>query len=123
FGVSTGYRTPGLRRIAAMTCALSAICGTHLGETKLVASIAGRPASLSRSMRPTLTGVGTIAGSFCKPSRGPTSTMRTRRGRFMRGLLRGRHRASGRSSVSVVAGDHAGDGKPGLEPPDLGGDL
>ena len=57
-----------------MTCALSAICGTHLGDTKLRASITGSPASDSRSISSTLTAVGTASGSFCRPSRGPTST-------------------------------------------------
>ena len=33
FGVSTEYRTPALRTMPAMTSALSAICGTHLGDT------------------------------------------------------------------------------------------
>jgi hypothetical protein len=32
-GVSTEYRTPGLRVMPAITCALSAIWGTHLGLT------------------------------------------------------------------------------------------
>ena len=32
----------------AITSAASAICGTHFGDTKAVASTAGRPASLSR---------------------------------------------------------------------------
>jgi hypothetical protein len=34
--------------IAAMTSAASAICGTHLGETKLAASIAGKPAAVAQ---------------------------------------------------------------------------
>ena len=33
-----------------MTAALSAICGTHFGETKAPASTTGRPASARRSM-------------------------------------------------------------------------
>src|SRR5215207_4341986 len=60
------------------TSVWSAICGTHFGETNAVASTAGRPASARRSMSSSLTAVGTSPGSFCKPSRGPTSTMRTR---------------------------------------------
>src|SRR5207249_3427454 len=70
------------RRIEAMTRALSDICGTHFGDTKLVASIAGSPASVRRSMSATLISVGTIVFSFCSPSRGPTSTMQTRCGSF-----------------------------------------
>src|SRR5215470_8759417 len=60
------------------TSVWSAICGTHFGETNAVASTAGRPASARRSISSSLTAVGTSPGSFCSPSRGPTSTMRTR---------------------------------------------
>src|SRR5215208_1654434 len=59
------------------TSVWSAICGTHFGETKAVASTAGSPASARRSISSTLTAVGTSPRSFCSPSRGPTSTMRT----------------------------------------------
>src|SRR5258708_25366758 len=69
--------------MAAKTCALSDICGTHFGETKAVASTAGRPASASFSMSSILIAVGTFVASFCRPSRGATSTMRTLRGRLM----------------------------------------
>src|SRR5512134_2017861 len=62
------------------TSVWSAICGTHFGETKAVASTAGRPASARRSISSTLTAVGTSPRSFCKPSRGPTSTNRTKSG-------------------------------------------
>ena len=34
--------------MAAMTAALSAICGTHFGLTKLVTSISARPAACRR---------------------------------------------------------------------------
>ena len=64
-----------------MTSAASAICGTHLGDTKLVASTAGSPASLRRLTSSTLASVGTTPGSFCSPSRGPTSTILTRFGK------------------------------------------
>src|SRR2546422_11548832 len=67
----------------AKTCALSDICGTHFGETKAVASTAGRPASASLSISSIFTAVGTPVASFCRPSRGATSTMRTLRGRLM----------------------------------------
>src|SRR5262245_499057 len=64
------------------TSAWSAICGTHFGDTKAVASTACSPASASRSISSTLTAVGTSPFSFCSPSRGPTSTIFT-------GLLKG----------------------------------
>src|SRR6185503_16540881 len=63
------------------TSVWSAICGTHLGETKAVASTAGRPASARRSMSSTFTAVGTSARSFCRPSRGPISTSLTESGK------------------------------------------
>ena len=66
-----------MRLIVRSTSAWSAICGTHFGETNAVASTAGSPASASRSISSTLTAVGTLFGSFCRPSRGPISTMRT----------------------------------------------
>ncbi len=59
------------------TSVWSAICGIHFGETKAVASIARRPASARRSISSSFTAVGTSPFSFCSPSRGPTSTMRT----------------------------------------------
>jgi hypothetical protein len=55
---------------------VSAICGTHFGETKLPASISLKPASASASISAILVSVATIPASFCKPSRGPTSTIR-----------------------------------------------
>src|SRR5258708_21889877 len=69
--------------MAAKTCALSDICGTHFGETKAVAWPAGRPASASFSMSSILIAVGTFVASLCRPSRARTSTMRTLRGRLM----------------------------------------
>ena len=68
--------TPGLRRMRSSTSVWSAICGIHFGETNAVASTAGRPASARRSISSIFTAVGTSRGSFCSPSRGPTSTMR-----------------------------------------------
>src|SRR5688572_14936662 len=61
----------------ANTSAASASCDTHFGLTKLVASIVRRPVADSRSISSIFAAVGTIAFSFCSPSRGPTSTMRT----------------------------------------------
>ncbi len=79
-GTSTGYDTPGLRRIRAITSPASANCGTQFGLTKLVVSMTDSPASLSRSMNATLASVSIGIGSFCKPSRGPTSTILMRCG-------------------------------------------
>src|SRR6266436_1149574 len=61
----------------ARTSAVSAICGTDLGETKLPASITLRPVLLRRSINSTLVAVGSDADSFCNPSRGATSTSLT----------------------------------------------
>src|SRR5439155_4342914 len=59
------------------TSAEPTICGIAFGETKAPTSIGFSPAPISASMKAmrsaTLTGV----FSFCRPSRGPTSTMRT----------------------------------------------
>src|SRR6185312_1602515 len=65
----------------AMTAALSAICGTHLGDTNAPASTTGRPASARRSISAILVAAGTALASFWRPSRGPTSTILTRVGR------------------------------------------
>ncbi|MCY1540165.1 hypothetical protein D9M68_757870 [compost metagenome] len=77
FGVSTEYSVPGRRWMRDITSAPSAICGTHLGETNEAASILTKPASVSWLTSATLTSVGTMAFSFCRPSRGPTSTIFT----------------------------------------------
>src|SRR5262245_23805967 len=69
------------------TSVWSAICGIHLGDTKAVASMAGRPAAPSRSISSSLIAVGTSAFSFCSPSRGPISTMRTLPGRDILPML------------------------------------
>ena len=118
-GVSTGYRVPGLRWMRLITSAASAICGTHLGETNAVASIAGKPASARASISATFASVGTIAFSFCKPSRGPTSTSRTALGSVAFRVM------TLRDAVSVASSaiDDAGHRLPSLEPPDLPGDL
>jgi hypothetical protein len=52
-------------------------CGTHFGETKLVASTTGNPEETSIFINSTFTVVGTICFSFCNPSLGPTSTIFT----------------------------------------------
>jgi hypothetical protein len=63
-----------------MTSVASPICGTHLALTNDVASMEVSPAAARRAIKSILVAVGTIAFSFCSPSRGPTSTMRTRLG-------------------------------------------
>ena len=83
FGVSTEIRLPAGREMRAMTSAASAICGTHFGDTKDVASSWRTPAASRRSHRSTFTSVETGCFSFCRPSRGPTSVIRTDDGRFM----------------------------------------
>ena len=75
FGTSTEYATPARRPMRSITCAPSAICGTHFGDTKLVTSMLGKPAAVRRSTSSTFTAAGIICFSFCSPSRGPTSTM------------------------------------------------
>ena len=60
---------------------LAITCGTHLGETKEVASIFVSPESARRAMNSSLTWVGTWIFSFWRPSRGPTSTILTEGGR------------------------------------------
>src|SRR5690606_5915036 len=60
-----------------MTSAASDICGTHFGETNEVVSTFWKPASESRLMSSTLTSVEMNCFSFCRPSRGDTSTIFT----------------------------------------------
>jgi hypothetical protein len=70
-----------------MTSVQSASCGTHLGETKLVASITDNPLAESLLMNSTFVAVGMVPGSFCRPSRGPTSTIVTLLGKLLPGVL------------------------------------
>src|SRR5882672_5722910 len=60
-----------------MTSAWSLICGTHFGDTNAVASMTRRPLCARRSINSSLVSVVTVCFSFCKPSRGPTSTIFT----------------------------------------------
>ncbi len=69
---------PGRRTIFANTSSALAICGTLLGLTKLAASTRGRPAAASLSHSSALTSGESLLSSFCKPSRGPTSTISMR---------------------------------------------
>ena len=57
-GVRTGYLTPGSFVICCRTSVESASCGTHFGDTKLVASMTLRPACPNLSMSSTFTLVG-----------------------------------------------------------------
>lgn len=52
--------------------------GSTFGETKDPASTSLSPALTNRSIRATLRSVDSSAFSFCRPSRGPTSTTLTR---------------------------------------------
>src|SRR6478609_377112 len=74
---------PGRRSMRAITSAPSAICGTHLGDTNDAASTLGKPAAARRLTSSTLMSVGTNSFSFCRPSRGDTSTIFTREGKAM----------------------------------------
>jgi len=56
-------------------------CGTHFGDTKLVASTTDKPAATNLCISCIFTDVGTLPFSFCRPSRGPTSTIFTKLGR------------------------------------------
>ena len=82
-GASAPYTTPGLRWMRAKTSAEPAICGTHLGETKLPASMYPSPASVKASTNCTLSATLIGRASFCRPSRGPTSIRRTWVGNVM----------------------------------------
>src|SRR5262245_26682963 len=80
----------------------SAICGTRRGLTKLATSMRRTPASRARRMNSTFTAVGTLAASFCRPSRGPTSTISMLRLRAITGIVyaKGRGDFSPRPPVS-----------------------
>src|SRR5215831_14061216 len=84
FGTSAGYRTPLDRWIFRNTSSVSASWGMARADTKEPTSMAGSPAEVRRSMNPTRTSGGTVAASFCSPSRGPTSYTVTRCGRWGR---------------------------------------
>ena len=83
----------------------SASCGITSARTKLVASSRRRPGAHERVDQPHLVAVGMTSGSFWKPSRGPTSRMRTSWG----ASPESEHRAGfplGRS-VAVIGGSGA----------------
>ncbi|CAM5274713.1 hypothetical protein SALBM217S_03135 [Streptomyces griseoloalbus] len=88
-GTSTG-RSTGRSDTAGNRSSASASCGTHFGCTKLVASIVVRPVPASRRTNSAFTAVGTVCFSFCRPSRAPTSWIRTRAGSPSAGTAMGR---------------------------------
>ena len=65
----------------ASTSSASASCGITSARTKLVTSMRRSPVRVSASISRTLSSVAMTSGSFWKPSRGPTSRMRTLCGR------------------------------------------
>src|SRR5207342_1135481 len=69
------------------TSAASASCGTHFGLTKLVASMLRSPVADRRSISAILSAVAMMVFSFCRPSRGPTSTMRICEGMLCESML------------------------------------
>ena len=71
--------TPSGGTMRSSTSSASASWGITSARTKLVTSSRLRPVRASWSMSRTFSSVGTTSGSFWKPSRGPTSRMRTRR--------------------------------------------
>ena len=77
FGISTEKATPSRRCTSASTCSASESCGITSGRTKEVTSIRSRPLAESMSISRTLSAVAIVSGSFWKPSRGPTSRIRT----------------------------------------------
>jgi hypothetical protein len=80
FGISTEIATSSGGSMRSSTSSASASCGMTSARTKLVASRRRTPVRASRSISRTFSSVGTTSGSFWKPSRGPTSRMRTEAG-------------------------------------------
>src|SRR3954451_20206602 len=79
-GMSTETDTSSGMSARSSTSRPSLSCGITSARTKLVTSIRFRPERASISTRRTLSSVAMTSGSFWKPSRGPTSRMRTARG-------------------------------------------
>ena len=63
--------------MAANTDSLSAICGTQRGLTKLPVSMRLSPVPARPSTSAALLAASIARASFCRPSRGPTSTRET----------------------------------------------
>lgn len=81
-GTNTGRRILGslcsdLISSMRSTSRQSDNCGTARGETTDVNSMVRRPVPRSRRINSIFTDVGTGSLIFCRPSRGPTSTIRT----------------------------------------------
>src|ERR1700744_5053246 len=105
----------------AINAVASAICGTHFGDTNEVDSTLTTPARASRFTSSILSVVGTNSFSFCKPSRGPTSTIFT-----FCGSMPVSFRARGfNSRVSIAAFQihYAGNRFTARKRPDFLGDL
>ena len=97
FGIRTETATSSGGSMRSRTSSASASCGITSARTKLVTSSRRTPVRASRSISRTFSSVGTISGSFWKPSRGPTSRMRTRSG-----VIASRNLYSGAVSSPVV---------------------
>src|SRR4051812_37357196 len=82
-GISTVTSTSSGTSMRASTSAPSASCGMTSARTNDVTSSRLTPVRASRPTRRTLSSVAMTSGSFWKPSRGPTSRMRTSAGRAM----------------------------------------
>ena len=74
---SPAYDTPSRRGTRSITASASAIAGTALGCANDTASTRRAPASTNRVISSTLASVDSSTDSFCRPSRGLTSTMET----------------------------------------------
>src|SRR4051794_18131347 len=105
FGMSTEIATSSGGSMRSRTSSASASCGMTSARTKLVASTRATPVRASRAMSRTFSSVGTISGSFWKPSRGPTSRMRTRSGVM---AWRNLYSAAVSSPVVLLAGGTGG---------------
>src|SRR3954447_20889954 len=77
FGMRTERETSPGSQAARSTSRAAASCGITWGRTKLVRSMRRSPLRPSSSISRTFSSVGTTSGSFWKPSRGPTSRIRT----------------------------------------------
>ena len=97
FGTSTGKRTPGCAAAGETRHDLLGV-GELRAPSRAGRSWSPRPRSARRrpggAMNAILTSVGTIAASFCRPSRGPTSQIVTRVGRPASRCTEGRVTAS-----------------------------
>ncbi len=77
FGTSAITVRPGSVRAWRTTSVASAIWGSSLGGTKEATSISRMPLAYRASIQESLAGVGMVALTDCRPSRGPTSLIKT----------------------------------------------